>query len=58
MMRIKPRLSVNYFSSVFTIDDGTSNKVDDQENEIFNERDLEILTEKFYIFNGDICYTI
>jgi len=32
----------NYFSSVFTIDVGTTNNVDDQENKILNETDLEI----------------
>jgi len=32
----------NYFFSVFTIDDGTTNNVDDEENEILNETDLEI----------------
>jgi len=32
----------NYFSSVFAIDGGTTNNVDDQENEILNETDFEI----------------
>jgi len=32
----------SYFSGVFTIDDATTNSVDDVENEILNETDLEI----------------
>jgi len=32
----------NYFSSVYTIDDGATNNVDDVENVILNETDLEI----------------
>jgi len=32
----------NYLSSVFTINDETTNNVDDQENEILNETYLEI----------------
>jgi len=32
----------NYFSSVFTIDGGATNNVDDVENEILNETDFKI----------------
>jgi len=38
----KASAGCNYFSSVFTIDDGATNNVDDQGNEILNETDLEI----------------
>jgi len=45
----------NYFTSVLPIDDGTTNNVDDQENEILNETDLEIFM--FHVeFNDFIIF--
>jgi len=38
MMRIKLQLSA--ITSPVSLDDGTTNNVDDQENEILNETDL------------------